>query len=154
MDTYKKPAKNLEAPAWQDKGLEFELTDLEDARRVLDNESMSQFDMVSIGAREDDQWKRMRRKKVPTDRALGGQAIDWLIGLPTSVRPVHLGTKFPRVANALAEVWDDLEERTVTLHKLLFDERRGRKGFPPEVHQELLALRDWMVALGDWNEPF
>ena len=42
----------------------------------------------------------------------------------------------------------------MAIDKLLFDERRGRKGFPPEVHHELTALRDWMVALKDWNEPF
>ena len=153
MDTHRKPP-SLPAPAWQEEGLEFELTDLEDARRVLDEESLSQFDVVSIGAQEEDQWKRMRRKKLPTDRALGGQAIDWLIGLPESVRPTRLGTQFPRIANALAEVWDDTEERQAALDKLLFDERRGRKGFPPEVQHELVALRDWMVALKDWNEPF
>ena len=153
MDTHKKPP-NPPGPAWQDEGLEFELTDLEDARRVLDNESLSQFDVVSIGSQEEDQWKRMRRKKLPTDRALGGRAIDWLLALPEGVRPEHLGTQFPRIANALAEVWDDPEERQAAIDKLLFDERRGRKGFPPEVHHELVALRDWMVALRDWNEPF
>ena len=153
MNTDKKPA-SPPAPSWQDEGLEFELTDLEDARRVLDGESMSQFDVVSIGAQEEDQWKRMRRKKLPTDRALSGQAIDWLLGLPEGVRPEHLGTQFPRIANALAVVWDDPDERQAGLDKLLFDERRGRKGFPPEVHAEIVALRDWTIALRDWDRPF
>ena len=39
MDTHRKPP-TLSAPAWQEEGLEFELTDLEDARRVLDEESL------------------------------------------------------------------------------------------------------------------
>ena len=103
MNTDKKPA-SPPAPSWQDEGLEFELTDLEDARRVLDGESMSQFDVVSIGAQEEDQWKRMRRKKLPTDRALSGQAIDWLLGLPEGGRPEHLGTQFPRMAASKGEL--------------------------------------------------
>jgi hypothetical protein len=37
------PAANL-----QDEGLEFELTDLVEARRVLDNESVSQFDVATF----------------------------------------------------------------------------------------------------------
>lgn len=142
------------APPPQDEGFEFELTDLEEARRILDSESMSQFDVFSIGSQEGDQWKRMRRPKLPTDRALGGRAIDWLLGLPEGVRPQHLSSRFPRIANALAEVWEDPEERQVSLDKLLGDGRKGRKGFPPEVHQEVVALREWTVGLRDWNEPF
>jgi hypothetical protein len=153
MDPHKKPA-TAPAPPWQDEGLEFELTDLEEARRVLDSESMSQFDVVSIGSQEEDQWKRLRRPKQPTDRALGGRGIDWLLGLPASVRPQHLGLRFPRIANALADVWDDPEECRAALDKLLGDGRRGRKGFPPEVHHELVALREWMTGLRGWNEPF
>ena len=153
MDPHKKPS-NPPAPSWQDEGLEFELTDLDEARRVLDSESMSQFDVVSIGGHEEDQWRRLRRPKLPTDRALGGRGIDWLLGLPANVRPQHLGLRFPRIANALAEVWSDPEECQAALDKLLGDGRRGRKGFPPEVHHELVALREWMIGLRGWNEPF
>ena len=137
-----------------EEGLEFELTDLEEARRVLDSESMSQFDVIALGSQEEDQWKRMRRPKLPTDRALSGRGIDWLLGLPEGVRPQQLGSRFPRIANALAEVWDDPQERQVSLDKLMGDGRRGRKGFPPEVQQEIAALRDWLTGLQDWNEPF
>jgi hypothetical protein len=135
-----------------DEGFEFELTDLDEARRVLDSESMSQFDVATVASPA--QWKRIRRVPLPTDRALGGRAIDWLLSLPASVRPQHLSSRFPRIANALAELWDDPEERRTSLDKLLGDGRKGRKGFPPEVHHELTALRDWMVALRGWEEPF
>ena len=33
---------------WQDEGLEFELTDIADARRTLDTESMAQFDVAAV----------------------------------------------------------------------------------------------------------
>ena len=136
----------------EDEGFEFELTDLEEARRVLDSESMSQFDVATVASPA--QWKRVRRHTLPTDRALSGRAIDWLLRLPAGVRPEHLSSRFPRIANALAEVSDDPEESRTSLDKLLGDGRKGRKGFPPEVHHELIALRDWMIALSSWEEPF
>ena len=48
-------------------------------------------------------WKRLRRAKLPTDRALGGQAIDWLLSLPPGLHPEKLTRQFPRIANALAQ---------------------------------------------------
>src|SRR3954468_23289808 len=53
------------ASPWQDQGLEFELTDFGEARRVLDNESISQFDVAT--AVSPAQWKRLRRATLPTD---------------------------------------------------------------------------------------
>jgi hypothetical protein len=125
-----------------DDGLEFELTDLEDARRVLDEESISQFDVA--GAASPAQWKRLRRSSLPTDRALSGSAIDWLIALPPTLRPEHLPRRFPRIVNALAVVWHDADACHVAMAKLLDDTRKGRQGFPPEVRAELVALRDWI----------
>ena len=138
--------------ALQGEGFEFELTDLEEARRVLDSESMSQFDVATVASPA--QWKRVRRQALPTDRALSGRAIDWLLGLPAGVRPQQLSSRFPRIANALAEVWDDPEECRTSLDKLLGDGRKGRKGFPPEVHHELVSLCEWMIGLRSWEEPF
>ncbi len=151
MDPQKKEPGSP-ASTWHDEGLEFELTDLDEARRVLDAESISQFDVASVVSPA--HWKRVRRDKLPTDRALSGQAIDWLIGLEASLRPQHLSAQFPRIANALAAVWHDPDERQAALAKLLSGDRKGRKGFPPEVQNELAALRDSMIALRDWDEPF
>jgi hypothetical protein len=139
------------SPAWQDEGLEFELTDFGDARRVLDEESISQFHVATASP---EQWKRVRRAKLPTDRALSGAGIDWLLGLPPNVRPQRLSMQFPRIANALAAVWDEPSECQAAFDKLLCGERAGRAGFPPEVQHELVALRDWWVALRQFNEPF
>ena len=149
------PSKQQNPPpasTWQDEGLEFELTDFGEARRVLDNESISQFDVAT--AVSPAQWKRLRRATLPTDRALSGQAIDWLIGLPPNVRPEKLSSQFPRIVNSLAQAWHDPEHCEAVMSKLLGDERKGRAGFPAAVQAEIAALKDWMTALRGFNEPF
>lgn len=151
MDTKEKES-DPRATSWQQEGLEFEITDLDEARRVLDNESVSQFDVATFAPPE--QWKRVRRDKLPTDRALGGQAIDWLMSLSPDLRPEKLAKQFPRIANALAAVWSDSGERQAALDKLVDSDRKMRAGFPREVRQELAALRNWAIALRGWDEPF
>ena len=140
MDQCKKLSDHLSS-SWQHEGLEFELTDVEEARRILDSESMSQFGMTSTVS--PDRWKKLRRGKLPTDRALTGGAIDWLLALPPTLRPQYVSLKFPRIANALAEVWDQPQQCQVVLDKLLCDGRTGRTGFPVVVREELIALRKW-----------
>jgi hypothetical protein len=151
-DTPKKPPTAPPPATWQDEGLEFEITDFGEARRVLDDESISQFHVETYVSPA--QWKRLRRPTLPTDRALSGQAIDWLVSLPPEVHPQKLVSQFPRIANALAQVWRNLDERQAALDKLLDDGRTKRGGFSRGVHDELVALRNWAVGLRDWNEPF
>jgi hypothetical protein len=152
MDPPKKPSTPPSPTSWQDEGLEFEITDFGDAKRVLDDESISQFHVETYVSPA--KWKRLRRAKLPTDRALTGQAIDWLLSLPPGLHPEKLTTQFPRIANALAQAWPEPEERKAALDKLFDDGRAGRGGFPPEVQRELIALRDWVLGSSAWNDPF
>lgn len=140
MDQGKKPSTSPDS-ARQDEGLEFELTDIEEARRILDTESISQFDVATLVPPE--HWKKLRREKVPSDRALTGAAIDWLTALPPKLRPHSLSVHFPRIVNALAEVWHEPEQCQAALDGLLCSGRKGRQGFPRAVQAELAALRDW-----------
>ena len=140
MDPPKKQPPSPDS-SWQDEGFDFELTDFDEARRILDSESLSQFDVGALERPE--HWKRVRREKRPSDRALTGQAIDWLLGLPPALRPENLSQQFPRITNALAEVWNDPEQLQAALDGLLCDRRKGRKGFPAAVREELVALRNW-----------
>ena len=151
MDPPKKPSTPLPS-TWQAEGLEFEITDFGEARRILDDESISQFHVETLVSPA--HWKRLRRATLPTDRALSGQAIDWLLSLAPDLRPEKLTAQFPRIANALAVVWHDPGECEAALAKLLDDGRTGRSGFPTGVQNELLALRDWVRGLRGWNEPF
>ena len=140
MDPPKKQSTASNDPT-PDEGFEFELTDIEEARRILDTESVSQFDVFTVVP--PGHWQRLRRPKLPTDRAVTGQAIEWLMALPPTLRPENLSVLFPRIANALAEVWHEPEQCQAALDRLLSKERKGRAGFPPAVHAELVALRNW-----------
>ena len=131
----------LQPSSRQDEGFEFELTDLEEARRILDGESVSQFEVARLMPAE--HWEKRRRGKLATDRALTGVAIDWLLSLPPTLRPQHLARQFPRISNALSEVWHEPEQLRAAFDRLLCDRRIGRRGFPAAVRDELLALQRW-----------
>jgi hypothetical protein len=117
--------------------IEFELTDIDTARRAHDTlpEGVDKLPELALNY-----WEQRRRKPVPTDRALQGATIDWLLNLPLSLRPRELCDRYPRAANALAAAWRG-SERGAVLDDLLCDRRGRRRGFPPEVRSELEALR-------------
>jgi hypothetical protein len=70
----------------------------------------------------------------------------WMAELPQAVRPVNLARRFPRIANSIAELWPRGARCEEYLFTLVVDLRGDRTGFPPEVAQELTALR------GHFNE--
>ena len=64
----------------------------------------------------------------------------WMATLPKHLRPIRLGTRFARIANRLAAVWNDEQTTSRYLDSLLLDTRGGRKGFPESVAGELRQL--------------
>lgn len=86
-------------------------------------------------------WVQRRRCPRPSDRALTGQALQWLITLAREFRPHSTVDGYPRVVNQLAEAWPDPKATHDLLHSLLHDRRAGRKGFPAVVRRELKILR-------------
>jgi hypothetical protein len=85
-------------------------------------------------------WEEQRRPLSPSDRALTGKAIDWLMTLPAKARPKTLSEQYPRIANHLALHWGDLACTQLGLMRLLADERGGRKGFSLQIEQEIGRL--------------
>jgi hypothetical protein len=118
-------------------GLDFEPTDFEDARRALDELPAG---VTTAKTLEPGYWDRQRRPTLPSDRALSGQTIQWLLALPLEMRPKALVDQFPRIANRLADAWPRPVELEALLQELLIDRRGRRRGFPPEVAAELEAL--------------
>jgi hypothetical protein len=81
-----------------------------------------------------------RRKQTPSTDPLP-ITFKWIAKLPRSVQPLALLRQYPRIANMMAGMWQDPPSCRAYLHDLLTDRRGSRKGFPPEIVQELVTLR-------------
>jgi len=95
--------------------------------------------------REDAERKR-RSKAAPCNVPLP-RTLAWAAELPREARPRELIRSFPRIANMLAADWGEPDVTNVYLDQLLIDRRVNRKGFPPDVRIELLALRKYYASL-------
>jgi hypothetical protein len=56
------------------------------------------------------------------------------------MRPQVTMQRYPRVINALVDVWADAQARDLAFENLLNDRRPGRRGFPIDVERELSTL--------------
>ena len=108
-----------------------------EARKVLDLLPDGVIDATTTA----EFWVNRRRKPEPTDRALSGSTIDWLVRLPRIVRPTALSEQYPRIANALAHAWPDRQHCDELLASLCADQRNRRKGFAPAIKLEINRLR-------------
>ena len=81
-----------------------------------------------------------RRRLQPLNQQLPA-ATKWAGSLPAEVQPRVLLQRLPRIANALARLWKDDIDLRLYLDELLDDRRKGRRGFPPEILNELAVLR-------------
>jgi hypothetical protein len=87
-------------------------------------------------------------RRAPQRRAvLLDTTTAWMAELPQAVRPVNLARRFPRIANSIAELWPRGARCDEYLVTLVVDLRGDRTGFPPEVAQELTALRRYFSEL-------
>jgi hypothetical protein len=80
----------------------------------------------------------------------------WLDALPSRVQPHALCKLYPRIANLIAAMWADREALRSYFDELLADRRRGRRGFPLDVFDDLRILRDYHaasnpIAMGKWG---
>lgn len=122
--------------------IEFEPTDFEAARQVLD-ELPAGLDPTHG---DPSYWLTRRRPPTAADRALTGRALEWMVTLPEAVHPQQLSRQYPRIANALATLWSDRREALQALDGLLVDRRGGRRGLPDAVQVELQALQRHLTA--------
>ena len=122
--------------------LEFEVTDFNEARLALEQppEGLEVARTLRPGL-----WDSKRRPKLPTDRALVGRTLDWILALPEAARPKRLADGYPRIANGLAACWGDPAQASAFLEDLLVDRRGGRRGLPPEVQEELQSLQQLLA---------
>lgn len=134
-------------PPAPDEGFEFELTDFASAREALDDASIELAADAARPATPAD-WIHRRRPPVPTDRALAGGTIDWMLRLPAALQPRRLADHYPRLANQIAAAWADRERCLRSLQSLLNDDRGGRRGLPHDLRQEVEALHRHLAGPG------
>ncbi len=115
---------------------DFEPIDIVDARKALDQLPDGLVDPTT----RPQFWVPRRRKDGAADRALTGMALDWLRKLPPIVRPHKLSAQFPRVTNAMADIWADKFHCEDLLASLLRDQRGERKGFAQDLQVEIKRL--------------
>ena len=88
----------------------------------------------------------LRRKGAPANVPLP-RTRKWVESLPSSVQPTALLRHYARIANVLAAAWDDPLAVSSYMDCLFRDDREYRKGFPPDVANELLILREYHASL-------
>jgi hypothetical protein len=81
----------------------------------------------------------------------------WLEALPRRVQPHVLCDYYPRIANSLAAMWEDTEGLRTYFDGLFIDRRGGRRGFPPDVLNDLRVLRYFLAGTAldksDYKSP-
>src|SRR6202022_2035021 len=84
---------------------------------------------------------KRQRKAAPANMPLP-RTLNWVEDLPSSVKPTALLRQYARIANVFAATWNDPKALNSYMKCLLRDDRGNRKGFPPDVLREILALRE------------
>jgi hypothetical protein len=87
---------------------------------------------------ESDQYAHLR-KATPIERPLLRTTM-WFAGLPEDVRPHALLRRYARIANLIAAAWADAKCFRAYMASLFTDTRGSRRGFPPDVLADLVAL--------------
>jgi hypothetical protein len=88
---------------------------------------------------------RALRRRQPYNEPLPS-TMRWMAMLPSEVRPLALLKQYPRIANLLARTWNDPAQCQEYFDDLLRDRRGHRAGFPLDVLEDLLALRDYYLG--------
>ena len=88
---------------------------------------------------DDCDWRKFRKAQ-PANIVLPA-TTRWANALPRGLDPQALLRQFPRIANRIANAWDDASAMRLIFDDLLVSRRPKRTGFPPEVANELLRLR-------------
>jgi len=99
---------------------------------------------LPVAARPERDWSRTRRA-TPANFLLPF-SVTWLASLPEAARPVQTSIRYPRIVNRLALEWDDPAACRANFDELLYDHRGKRRGFPQDVHRELLALNEHRLS--------
>jgi hypothetical protein len=115
-----------------DDPLPFEKVPLDEAKKALDH--------VKAPAKvEESDWRWARKWSPP--EPLKDATTKWLLAIPPQQRPLNLPQAYPRIANRICDLWNDVDVCERYFDELLTDRRGRRRGFPADVLADLKALR-------------
>lgn len=121
--------------------LEFEKVSLSDARKALEETGPAAY----AARKKPENWEEKRSASL--DEPLSDAAGAWMAELPDAVRPRQLALRYARLANRIAELWQDPARCGRLLDELMTDRRGGRKGFPLAIASELATLHEHYYRL-------
>jgi hypothetical protein len=113
---------------------------IEDRRLALARPSAASLGNLDLG-----NYQHLR-KATPANRAFP-RTLTWISTLPADIRPTALVRRYPRIANLIAAVWGDSSCFASYMESLLTDKRGNRRGFPPDVSENLLSLQRYYRAM-------
>ncbi len=93
------------------------------------------------------------RKATPANRVFPRTSM-WIASLPEAVRPTALARRYPRIANLIAAVWSNADFFHTYMESLLTDRRGNRRGFPPDVLDDLVSLERHYDAVNGRKSPW
>jgi hypothetical protein len=94
----------------------------------------------------EEQERKRQRKAAPANVPLP-RTLSWAEDLPSSVKPTALLRQYARIANVFAATWNDPKALNSYMNCLLRDDRGNRKGLPPDILREVLALREYHATV-------
>ena len=98
-----------------------------------------------------DQYQHLR-KATPVNRPFP-QTLKWCASLPNNVRPNALLRRYARIANLISVSWADRKWFRTYMESLLTDSRGNRRGFPPDVLSNLMALQHYRDSMEETKSP-
>ena len=121
---------------------------IEDRRLALATPSAASLVNLDVG-----NYQHLR-KATPVNR-LFPRTSAWLSALPDDIRPTALVRRFPRIVNLIVAVWGNADVFHTYMKSLLTDTRGNRRGFPPDVLDDLVSLQRYHDAVtgtrSSWN---
>jgi len=109
--------------------------------RVPLNDLAINTEQRPVGVRSDTSGDWRKRRSLEPANGLLKPTLAWASALPSEAQPRALLTKFPRIANLVAVLWQDPNSLRRYVDDLLVDKRGSRQGFPLDVLREIFALR-------------
>ena len=112
---------------------------------AIEEETVAARNTTSRMSVDFEEYKHLRNA-APAGKPLP-RTLKWVATLPPNVQPTALLRQYARIANVIAATWQHPTSLRSYLDCLFSDNRGNRQGFPPEVLNELIALKRYHDSL-------